>query len=471
MEAKKRLPLFWRTYLIVFGVIILIMIILLLLGYNLMMDYHNSQSYPSDSANNYAKSLTQGSYGLLCEDETNAACVFEKDVYTDIVNQKLNGSEIVCEKGFSSDRYTRPVYRIKANGESVADVSYLLKDETSKFGFALYDFEHIYSLIKGDYGISLIIPSDAILYLNNVAVGDNWIVENDFQEIYDVSANLYGDSSTSSSSAVSYKKYVIEGLFAEPQVRVTDAGGNILNTSYNSDLKAFCTMQDVVYVLAPDNFTVSINGIDITRQDRFISEKDIVFEELSGITEYMSAEVKLVKYIVTGVDKNTVNVVAKNYAGLQTPVYYDNDNGYYHVYNCMIQESDEDKLLEQYGLSEDRLMGYAKDYAEFVADDGDRWSTIMPYVMPGSDVYEAFDSFWSVLANHNSFWYEDEKITDISFYAEDAFSCRTSFVYWIKGFAGDANATKDYPTDVTFYYVKKDGVWYITDWELHTVAE
>jgi len=466
MAEKKKLSTFWKVYFIVFGILIVLFAGLLILGYNVMMDYHETQNFPAMNANNYAKTLTQGSYGLIYNDTLNAASVFENDKYTKLVKDQIAGSIITCEKGFSSDRYTKPVYTIRADGEPVADVVYKLKEKKSTFGFAVYDFEHVYSRIKGDKGIDFIVPSDVQLYLNNVLVDENWIAEKNIKEIYDESANLYGD--VAASTDTTYVKYSVNGLFDEPNALVLDSDGKILDMSYNSDLKAFCTMQDVVQVVAPDNFTVSINGVDITGQERFIAQKDIAFEELSVVKQYMTKEVKLVKYIITGVNPNNVLVAAKNYKGLETPVYFDTEKGYYRVYNCMLNDSDEAKLLSECGLTEERLIGYAKYYAEFVANDNDRWSTIMPYVMKDSAVYEAFDSFWSVLANHNSFWYEDVEVKDISFYTDDTISCRVSFIYWIKGFAGNPNATEDYPTDITFYYVKKNGVWYISDWELHS---
>ncbi|MBE7064256.1 MAG: hypothetical protein E7384_00355 [Ruminococcaceae bacterium] len=467
MASKKKLTTFWKVYLIVFGVLFVLLTGLLAVGYGLMMDYHETQSFPRMNANNYAKTLTQGSYGLICNDDLNAASVFENEKYSEIINDKIAGSVITCEKGFSSDRYSRPIYTIKADGEAIADVAYKLKKNKSTFGFAVYDFDHVYSRIKGDYEINFIVPDNSIATLNGVTVGENWIAEKNIKQIYDASANLYGDTNTEASK-VTYTKYSVKGLLNEPNLMVLDAAGNSLSVTYNNEIKAFCTIQDLVHIIAPDNFKVSVNGIDITGQDKFVSEKIVEFKELSVAKKYMSKNINLVKYTVTGVDTNNVNIVSTNYEGLQTPVYYDTENGYYRVYNCMLEKADRDKLLSEYGLTEDRLTRYAKYYAEFVANDNDRWGTIMPYVMKDSAIYETFDSFWSVLADHNSFWYEDIKVKDISFYDKDTISCRVSFVYWIKGFAGKPDATESYPTDVTFYYVKKGDVWYITDWELHT---
>lgn len=483
MAKKKKLSKFWRGYIISFSILAFLLAILLIVGYNMMIDYDETQSFPSVNADNYAKTLTKGSYGLICNNPRSAASVFENAEYSELINDKLAGSVITSEKGYSSDRYNKPVYKIRADGEAVADLVYKVKKETSTFGFDVYDFDYVEPLIKGDYVIDFIIPSDSVATLNGVEVSEYWRAKNvkkdqngketitvipevPMSDIYDPSSDLYGESSPSAS--VKLKKYRVEGLLKEPVLVVYDKEGKTLPLTFNKDLKAFCTINDVVSIVAPDNFSVSVNGIDITGQDRFIAEKDIVFEDLAVLSKYMSSEVKLVKYIVSGVDVNSVNVVAKNYRGFETPVYLDVEEGYYRVYNNMLKSEDKYTLLNATGMTEEKLIQYAKYYAEFVANDNDRWSTIMPHVMSGSEVYKTFESFWSVLADHNSHWYEDVEIKDISFYSEDAFSARVSFIYWIKGFAGKPDATEDYPTDVTFYYAKKNGTWYISDWEIHS---
>lgn len=481
--AKKKLSKFWRGYIISFSIFTVLLAILLIVGYNMMIDYDETQSFPAVNADNYAKTLTKGSYGLICNNPRSAASVFENAEYSKLIKEKLDGSVITSEKGYSSDRYNKPVYKIRADGVAIADLVYKVKNETSTFGFDIYDFDYVEPLIKGEYAIDFVIPSDAVASLNGVAVSDEWLAKDikkdqngketvtvlpaiPMSDIYDPSSDLYGE--TSSDSSVMLRRYRVEGLLSEPSLVVYDKDGADLPLTYNKDLKAFCTINDVVCILAPDNFTVSVNGIDITGQERFISEKDIAFDELAVVSKYMSKEVKLVKYTVTGVDPDTVNVVAKNYSGFETPVYLDVEKGYYRVYNKMLNNDDKYSLLYKNGITEEKLIQYAKYYAEFVASDNDRWSTIMPHVMPESEVYKTFNEFWAVLADHNSHWYEDIEIKDVSFYAEDAFSARISFVYWIKGFAGKPDATEDYPTDVTFYYAKKNGAWYISDWELHS---
>lgn len=482
MKKEKRLPLFWKIYFIVFGIVAIIMAILLIIGYNFMVEYDRVETFPTLNANNYAKTLTQGSYGLLFSDQTNAACVFEKDVYSDVLSEKLAGSTITCnrrnaptvsadeDKIYKQIRASEKSFLIKADDDDIAYITYKAKPDVGSFGLSGYDFDYVYSVVKGEYSIDIVIPYDATAFLNGVEVGTTWATEIGIPVVYDSNSNLYGES-FQNTSGTSYTRYSVSGLFNEPDLTVRDKNGDFMTVKYNADLKAFCTQQDVVYILAPDNFEVSVNGIDITNQDRFILQKDIAFEELSVISEYMSTEVKMIRYIVSGVTPDNVNVVAKNHRGFQTPVYFDIENDYFRVYNCMLEPADKDILLKECGITEDRLINYAKYYSEFIAKDNDRWSTIMPYVMPGSELYKTFDSFWSTLAKHDSFWYEDVEIKDISFYTSDAFSCRVSFIYWIKGFNGDSQATKDYPTDVTFYYVKKGDVWYISDWTLHSQTQ
>ena len=218
MKKEKKLPLFWRIYFIVFGVVIVIMAILLIIGYNFMMEYDRVETFPTMNANNYAKTLTQGSYGLLCDDVTNAACVFERDKFEKVISEKLAGSTIVCNKTsappktndedsiYELIRNSAKVFKIEANNEDIAYITYKVKKNAGSFGLSGYDFDHVYSVVKGEYAIDIVIPSDATAYINNIQVDAAWITEIGIPEIYDKSFNLYGESSESSSDVV-YTRY------------------------------------------------------------------------------------------------------------------------------------------------------------------------------------------------------------------------------------------------------------------------
>jgi hypothetical protein len=86
--------------------------------------------------------------------------------------------------------------------------------------------------------------------------------------------------------------------------------------------------------------------------------------------------------------------------------------------------------------------------------------------MKGTKVYEEFEGFWVTFSRHDSYWMEDQKVTDLDFYTEELFSATVSLEYWIKGFDGKPSATKCYPTTVTFFYAKTDSGLKIVDWYL-----
>ena len=462
-QKNKKWKPFWKGYLIGVIVLVIIMAALLILGYNVLIDYDESQRFPSDAASNYALAIDNGSYAAFLADEGNAACVFEPDVYEDLVDETLEGCEITYSKAYSADRITNPVYSIKADGESVADVSFVLKSEKSRFGFGKYQLDHFSSLIEGSYEVRVMAPDDAVLYINNIDVprNENWVSDEDVSNLTSNEYSLTEVSETESSSAQKMIVYDICGLINEPEIKVTSSKGEAMHLEFNQTLNAWCTVQDNITVVAPSNFSVSVNGVALSDSDKWTLESGLEYEEISGISQYMDEQITLTKYFVTGVNKYNASVTAKNYAGENVHVSYDETENCYYVQDAVSEE-----YVNEHGLPTEKLISYAEMYAEFVANDGERWSTIMPDVMPDSELYSTFDEFWATLADHNSYWFENMKIADISFYAEDAFSCRTTFVYWIKGFNGQPEATEDYPTDVTFFYVYENGKWYITDYYL-----
>ena len=455
---KKTKNKFWKIYAAALGGFTFLMAVLLIIGYNIMIDYDKSQGYIQEAVAEIAGKFEKGEIDLLFEnaDSDNAAMFFEKDAYAEKINGMIKEDGVTYRKGFSADRYTRPLYDIFAGDTKIASVQLVKSDKESKFGFDTFEVESVIPRYSGQYAVSVIVPSGAELFLgDDKLVGDAFIEESGSETI--LSNQLFADTDSKET------KYKVEGLLnaTEPKVVYTESGAEA-EIAYDEEKKVWYCVKEEIEITAPSNCKVYVNGVEISAEERFIEQKGIEISELkTSFKETNKTAITSVLYKVSGIEMlSSLEVSAKAYNGSKLEVLKNEKTGVYEV-----QYLDGAENLDSFSVSKDYLITCAEDYAKFVCGKGSM-ETLLAHILTGTAVYDDFKGFWVTFSRHDSYWIENQTVTELNFYTEDVFSATVSMDYWIKGFDGRPAATKCYPTTVTFFYAKTDSGLKIVDWYL-----
>jgi hypothetical protein len=455
---KKTKNKFWKIYAAALGGFTFLMAVLLIIGYNIMIDYDKSQGYIQEAVAEIAGKFEKGEIDLLFEnaDSDNAAMVFEKDAYAEKINGMIKEDGVTYRKGFSADRYTRPLYDIFAGDTKIASVQLVKSDKESKFGFDTFEVESVIPRYSGQYAVSVIVPSGAELFLgDDKLVGDAFIEESGSETI--LSNQLFADADSKET------KYKVEGLLnaTEPKVVYTESGAEA-EIAYDEEKKVWYCVKEEIEITAPSNCKVYVNGVEISAEERFTEQKGIEISELkTSFKETNKTAITSVLYKVSGIEMlSSLEVSAKAYNGSKLEVLKNEKTGVYEV-----QYLDGAENLDSFSVSKDYLITCAEDYAKFVCGKGSM-ETLLAHILTGTAVYDDFKGFWVTFSRHDSYWIENQTVTELNFYTEDVFSATVSMDYWIKGFDGRPAATKCYPTTVTFFYAKTDSGLKIVDWYL-----
>lgn len=453
MKKKTKKNLFWKVYAIALASLTLLMGIALLIGYNVMLDYDEAQGVLQRSSAEIAAKIGEGDYSVLFENESvlTAPMVFERELYTAELDS-LVAEGVTARKGFSTDRYTKPVYDIIAGGKTIASVHFVQVKGKGLFGFDTYEVEKIVPDTDGKYSVSVYLPEGTELFLNgDISAGSNWI-----ESESDSSESLADNSLFEGSGTVRTAKYTVSGLIENPEIKVIyKESGAEAKLFFDESEKAWRCESSAIEILAPSNSEIAINGVKISGVERFISEKDIIIEEAERALGYSSQNVTMVRYRISGLEGlASVEITAKSFNGAAAEVAKNESSGVYEV----LLPSDA-SMLSDFGVSENYLINRAVGYAKAVCNDGSKYDELLAYIKNDTEAYTELEEFWVTFSKHNSYWTDNEVCEELVFYNEELFSARVSLDYCIKGFDGNANQVKEYPTVVTFYYLKiGDGV-------------
>ncbi len=112
---------------------------------------------------------------------------------------------------------------------------------------------------------------------------------------------------------------------------------------------------------------------------------------------------------------------------------------------------------------EERVIEIVKAFAKFTSEDLSQYN-MLKFVRKGTKGYEKiedFDNNW--FGKHAGFAFENMSTDNYMIFSDDTFACDISFTYIIKY----ANADDiSYDTTYRFYFVKRDGTWYLYDFTM-----
>ena len=462
-RKKRKGSLFWKVFAVSLVILCIVMAILLRLGYKVMMDYDESQSFPYKKSTEIADALSAGDYGvILGTDESPNALYFEQDEYLGSISSAIEeAGGVTVSRGFSYDRFENPIFDLKAGGKKIVSVEFKRSDVKSKYGFDCYELKKISPAVKGSYGIKVLLPDNCAFYINGKEVPAGFKTGDSVE----ISASGNPISAiTGENDASRYEYYFVDGLTVapEPVIKYSDTGEDA-EICYSDEYGAWTVRTYEFTVSLPDNYRLIVNGHDVTGDERFITGRGKQIEAIKDVLQYVSADVASDEYRFSGVRKmDAVTVEATDFTGGSAVPEFSEAKMKY-TFAPGLHPSD----LAEFGISESYLFDRAVGYAKFVNNDGSFWDVFSKYLKKDTPMYKELENFWVVFTPHDSYWIEDKKVDDVTFFSEEMFKATVSFVYWIKGYNHQTNNVKDYPATVTFWYVKADGGYKIVDYSLN----
>ena len=461
-KKPRKGSLFWKIFAVALVLFCILMAVLLRIGYKVMMDYDESQSFPFRKSTEIADSLSAGDYSvILGTDESPNALYFEKDEYLESITAAIaEAGGVTVTRGFSYDRFESPIFDLKAGSEKIVSVEFARSKAKSRYGFDCYELKNVKPLVKGSYGIKVLLPDNCEFFINGSRVPDGFKTG---ESVEAPASDNPISAITGETAASKYEYYFVDGLTTSPEavVRYADTGAEA-EVCYSDDYGAWTVMTYDFSVSLPSNYRLLVNGRDVTGDGRFITARGKPIEELKDVLQYMSEKVSVDEYRFTGLrDLAAVTVSATDFRGGEAAPEFNESRMAYTFAPGLRPASYAD-----FGISEDYLFERAVGYAKFVNNDGSFWDVFSKYVKKDTPMYKELENFWVVFTPHNSYWIEDKKVERVSFFSEEMFLATVSFEYWIKGYNHQTDNVKGYPTTVTFWYVKADGGYKIVDYSL-----
>ncbi len=211
-------------------------------------------------------------------------------------------------------------------------------------------------------------------------------------------------------------------------VEGTEAAGNLSVAPYR--------------VKAPEGYTVTVNGRDLTAEDAITTGEAIFQSDFlpEGVTAPTMTEYAFFS------DEGAPVLTAKDASGKEVAVEPDGDSRWV----CNLKEDEDFK--NQFSSA---IIALAERVAKYTVKDLSR-NGIMKDVAsesPAESILKKFSNDWA--PPHKTATVSDAKVTDFHVLSDDCFTCHVEFTFTLRTRRGNDYV---YPTSYTFCVVKRKGV-------------
>ena len=236
-RKKHKISIFWSIFISVFALLTVAVVLFIQDINRLLEDYESARpGYVADdvfeeyfSENNASKIFEKSGFSLS-EFET-------EEHFIKAWNEKIAG-----EMGFlrvSSDNGGDIVrYNVRSGETTVATFELKLSGETTEHGNPLYAFSSLSVPIKARESVKISAPSQSTVYLNGVAVSQDYKTEGDIPTFCD------GHMPEGVAPLV-YSVYEVDGLLFQPTVTAVDKDGKTHTLQYDETQKMY--VADILY--------------------------------------------------------------------------------------------------------------------------------------------------------------------------------------------------------------------------------
>lgn len=202
-----------------------------------------------------------------------------------------------------------------------------------------------------------------------------------------------------------------------------------------------------IKIQVPEGTVITVNGKEVGEEYK-TGEADI--PELKEVAPYMKNAPQMFTYEISGFTAEPT--VAAEFNGDALVISKD-DNTYTGTFTAS-----EEFVNEMSEYADKVAVAYAKNFINVE-------KKILPYVMKESDLYESIRSAttaWYPNSKIKSYEFSEKEITNFQVYGDDCFSCDVEYVLninFVSGYYIDDPTEKG---DFKFFFVEKDGEWYLT---------
>ncbi len=258
IEKKKKLDTFWRSYIILCAVLVLLIVALTLFFYDFIKAFETGR--PEYAVNEYVASVTDEKIiSMVAEflDGKLSGYEAENAVSTEVTSA-MQKYELSYVRAFSDNTDDIPKYDVYC-GEKILSLTLAVTDG-GKYGFDNYT---VVGVSVADEWIdarkntvSIIAPSTSELTLNGINIGDDKIVGEFVPETV----------SEFESGAFKMNMYEIADVFGEISADATLDGSKLPlnNPSKGVYSSVYDEVESLYTILAPEKAEVMLNGIKLT---------------------------------------------------------------------------------------------------------------------------------------------------------------------------------------------------------------
>lgn len=225
-KSGKKLPLFYKIYFTAIALVLVAAVIGLWWLWGVLRDYEDSQpKHVADAI--FEKYYTSGDFSALA-----AKCAednpFESaDAVAKYLNEHYKGAEMTCTSGAMKDG--APTYIVKVGDYKVSSFTLKQKGNDSD----LYE-EGTFEVYYNTEALTVIVPTGYSVEVDGVALDDRFVTE---RAIPSPEAEYLPEGVT----GITYVKYEVNGLLADPDIRVTDESGRVAEAVYEEKDQAYHT--------------------------------------------------------------------------------------------------------------------------------------------------------------------------------------------------------------------------------------
>lgn len=218
-------------------------------------------------------------------------------------------------------------------------------------------------------------------------------------------------------------------------------------------------MSESITILAPEGYSIFINGNLVSDIEAYVAEKDIKVEALAGVPEGYFTKPTMVRYLIS--DLIEVPVVTAKTASGETAEVITSEDGKISTVKFGSTENPDYYYEEALEL--------AQMYSQYVTAWVGR-DTLLKNVLADSPIRDGLAGIQTgFYTDHKKDYFTNEVTENLQIYSDNCFSCDISYIQWVEDIKNNPSFKKDLPSSFTFYFVKVENKWYIADLTIREV--
>lgn len=202
-------------------------------------------------------------------------------------------------------------------------------------------------------------------------------------------------------------------------------------------------------VTVPKGVAVTVNGHRLGEE--YITENDVVYPELSNIQTYLPEVPLSTTYEISGL-LNEPQIAAAGESGRELILKKDDHN---YAFSYAMSDIEIAPLKT---MAEGVVTSYAMNFIDVSKQ-------IYNYIMPGSELEEniklTVTGFYPT-KYIASYGFDSMNVSNFNYYSDQCFSCDVQYNFHVK-FQNFTVEQESLPGNMRWYFVNKDGKWYLTD--------